>query len=87
MQQLAKQTKQTHQKPIMAAYNMEMEIQSHKFIEEDALGRIFHVGLFISLMNHCVKRRGKKGKKIELLFVPSSSHHSLCGSRRAMGVI
>ena len=36
MQQLAKQTKQTHQKPIMAAYNMEMEIQSHKFIEEDA---------------------------------------------------
>ena len=33
MQQLAKQT---HQKPIMAAYNMEMEIQSHKFIEEDA---------------------------------------------------
>ena len=49
---------------------MEMEILSHKFIEEDAWGRIFHVGLFISLMNHCVKRRGKKGKKIELLFVP-----------------
>ena len=70
MQQLAKQTKQTHQKPIMAAYNMEMEILSHKFIEEDAWGRIFHVGLFISLMNHCVKLRGKKGKKIELLFVP-----------------
>ena len=42
MQQLAKQTKQTHQKPIMAAYNMEMEIPSHKFIEEEMPG----VGFF-----------------------------------------
>ena len=87
MQQLAKQTKQTHQKPIMAPYNMEMEIQSHKFIEEDASGKIFHVGLFIPLMNRCVSSLGKKVKKIELLFVPSRAHHSRGGSRRPMGVI
>ena len=66
---------------------MEMELLSHKFIEEDALGRIFHVGLFIRLMNHCVKSLGKKGKKIELLFVPSIAHHSQGGSGRPMGVI